>query len=118
VANLKAKMTQFLQSQKEGEQYETGIAIRQASKEAKILTSQQHRNPIGTPKSMLRCPYWHKEYCNKYGHKLATHKDCFMYRKSKEEREAARDKIRDDHIECELLNFDTKDNRHTDTPIF
>ena len=41
-----------------------------------------------------------------------------MVKAKRRERDAALNKIRDDHIECELQKFDTKGNQHTDIPNY
>jgi hypothetical protein len=107
---LKDEHRKDMEAQKTGMLYETGIAMKQAQRGARHLTSAQSRNPKGTPKDKLRCRYWHRDYCQVYGHSVASSNDCFMKTKSKEEREAAATRIMEENIETELRVNSEKGN--------
>ena len=70
---------------KSGMQYGSGVALEEAKKQAKrILTAE--RNPKGTPKEQLRCPYYHPLYCTILGHDSCRSKECGVNNKSAAER--------------------------------
>jgi hypothetical protein len=95
-------------AQAAGKQYQSGIALRQATKKAKKNTSRATRNPKGTPKEKLRCAWHHTNYCRILGHALPTSKDCFMHRKTKAQRNEATIHIMEEHIAGELKSGSTK----------
>ena len=99
----------FTQSHKEqmhdaktGKTYGSGIALKEAKKQAKERLTAAVRNPKGTKKELLRCPYYHPLYCSKLGHTAASSKDCAMKAKSKEERKIIMHDIKRMVIEEEL----------------
>ena len=114
---LKQELQRDMQDQKKGMQYESGVALRCAQTQSKSKLTHKNRNPTGTPKDKLRCKYWHPMFCQKVGHSTSTSSDCFMYRKSVEERDAATLRIMEDHIETELQNTKPKGNLHIDLHI-
>ena len=99
---LKQDIKQDMMAKKDGTTYETGVAMAIARKGAKNSTSSKVRNPKGTPKQLHKCPYWHPDFCQMMGHSSAMSRECFMFRKSKEERGSAVQRIMEDHIEREL----------------
>ena len=87
-----AKMDQIHKEQmndrKTGKTYGAGIALVAAKKRADAKLTSASRNPKGTPKEQLRCPYYHPLYCTKLGHTTASSKDCAMKHKSVDKRKA------------------------------
>ena len=101
----------FAQSHKEqmddaksGKTYGSGVALKEAKKKANVRLTAAVRNPEGTKKELLRCPYYHPLYCTKLGHTAASSKDCAMKTKLKEERKIIMDDIKRMVIEEELRN--------------
>ena len=66
--------------------YQPGIAAAAAKKN---LPAASGRNPKGTPKSQMRCPYHHPSYCTLLGHSSAAAGVCALHKKSKEVKDAA-----------------------------
>ena len=95
---LKEELKKYLEAQKNGMVYESGISVKQAQRGAKYL-ALMHPN---------RCKYWHCDYCQVYGHSLSTPNECFMKLKTKEERVAAALKIMEEDIENEVQSSSTK----------
>ena len=109
-AKLRTEIQKTMLSQQDGMTYESGIAMKNAAKEAKYLSSAEVRNPVGTPKTKIRCKYFHPSFCQTHGHSSARSAECFMHSKTKEEREAASMIIMQEHIESELLEGQQKGN--------
>jgi hypothetical protein len=105
LAKMSDEHAKDMAAQKEGCTYESGIAMKHAQRGAKQTLTASKRNPKGTPKSKMRCKYWHEQYCTTYGHSSSKSNECFMFRKSKAERDAASQAIMDDCIERELQKF-------------
>ena len=104
-------MAAFTQSHKEqmhdaktGKTYGSGVALKEAKKQAKERLTAAVRNPKGTKKELLRCPYYHPLYCNTLGHTTASSKACAMKAKSKEERKTIMEDIKRMVLEEELHN--------------
>ena len=83
----------------EGLGYQPGIAAAAAKKN---LPAAAARNPKGTPKLQLRCPYYHPSYCTLLGHRDARTEGCAMYKKSKEVKDAATKVITGELIAIEV----------------
>ena len=98
-----------MEAQKNGIYYETGIAMKQATKKAKVDVANKVRNPQGTPKDRLKCKFRHEMFCAKLGHSSCRSKECFRNGKSKTERETAERFILDTLVKKELESM--KDNR-------
>ena len=73
--------------------YQSGVAMRDAQKVVKRSLAENERNPPGTPTNKLRCKFFHVNYCRELGHKSARHKCCFMFGKTKQERDLAEKEI-------------------------
>ena len=69
-----------------GKTYGAGVALATAKKQANAKLTAAARNPKGTPKELLRCPYYHLLHCTALGHTSAANKECGVKHKSKEER--------------------------------
>ena len=81
-------------------QYHLGIAFQQAKNIRKLVTSSV-RNPKDTSKSKLRYWWYHLNYCQALGHALNISKQCFMYGRSKAERNEVTMQIMEEHIAME-----------------
>ena len=88
-------------ARKEGTAYESGMAFKAARRNAKKATTNKIRNPEGTPQRELRCRYHHPDFCTTLGHTRVS-SSCFMYKRSKAERDAAAEQIRDEQIAIAL----------------
>ena len=71
-----------------GKMYGSGVALATAKKAAKAKLTSAARNPKGTPKDQLRCPYYHPLFCSKRGHTSAASPFCGQKSVSKEQRMA------------------------------
>ena len=91
---------QFMDGYKAGCMYETGIAVAKAKKS---LPKAADRNPEGTPKEQLRCPYSHPMYCTVLGHTSCASKDCQMKTATKAERAEALKVIMASAVEDKIL---------------
>ena len=80
---LQEELKKDLEAQKKGMVYGTVIGVKEVQREAKYLALAQCRDPKSTPKTMLRCKYWHHDYCQVCGHSLAMSSECFMNRQRK-----------------------------------
>ena len=69
-----------------GKTYGAGVALATAKKQANAKLTAAARNPKGTPKELLRCPYYHPLHCTALGHTSAANKECGVKHKTKEER--------------------------------
>ena len=85
-----------------GKTYGAGVALAAAKKTAKEKHTAAARNPKGTPKECLRCPYYHPQFCTVLGHTSAASKSCAMNGKSKEERNSILATIKKWQIDAEL----------------
>ena len=88
-----------LEEMKTGAMYESGVAVKVAKKS---LKNAPKRNPDGTLLAEWKCPYFHKNYCVKLGHKDCRSIDCCMYGKPKEERDKVSKEIEKDAIAIEM----------------
>ena len=104
---LKDEHSKDMTAQKEGVMYESGIAMRAATKSAKQQNTHTVRNPEGTPKARWRCKYWHQDFCQVLGHTSIVSKQCFMNGKTKQQREDAMNIIMDELIESEVQTKST-----------
>ena len=95
---LKDDMT----AQRDGTNYGQGIAMKQASKQAKTNRSATRRNPSGTSPSQMKCRFYHPEFCRVLGHATCNSKDCFMFKKSKAEKDKAESVIHKAEFDKEL----------------
>ena len=91
-----------IRDHREGMEYESGIAIKKATKIAKYLSNTTARNPEGTPKEELKCRFNHPLFCTKLGHTSCRSKECMMNSKSKVERDSAAKTILDEMVKREL----------------
>ena len=85
-AKINKEHKEYMDGYKEGCLYKTGIAVAKAKKS---LPKAGDRNPKGTPKEQLHCPYYHPLYCQKIGHSSCANKDYAMKVVTKEERAPA-----------------------------
>ena len=69
-----------------GKTYGAGVALATAKKQANAKLTAAARNPKGTPKELLRCPYYHPLHCTVLGHTSAANKECGVKHKTKEDR--------------------------------
>ena len=76
-----------MKTHKEGLQYEQGVALKKATKNARVASKQ--RNPQGTDKKQLKCKFFHPLYCTTLNHKSCISSQCAMYKKDKVERDKA-----------------------------
>ena len=106
-AKLNGEHNKDMLAQKEGVLYDSGVAMRVATKSAKKSNAHTVRNLEGTPKSRWRCKYWHQDLCQVLGQTSTVSKQYFMHRKSKEQREKAMNKIIDELIESVVQNKST-----------
>ena len=82
--------------------YESGIAVTPAKKK---LPKAKDRNPKGTPKDQLRCPFYHM-YCKLLGHQDTRSKHYQMHgNEKKKEREDAKKVIETEVINSEALRL-------------
>ena len=81
---------------KAGLTYESGIALADAIRRVKVLDKQ--RNPAGTPKDEMVCPYYHPLFCKVKGHTSMASAQCGMKGKSKSEVNDAKAVIANDMI--------------------
>ena len=102
---LSSVMKTHLRDQKDGIQYETGIAMKQATKIAKNISNTSTRNPPGTKKEFLKCRFFHPRYCTVLGHSSCRAKECYMHSRSKIDRDAAAKAILDEIVNRELLDI-------------
>ena len=65
----------FFEELRTGMAYESGIALKAATKTVK--DSPAIRNPKGTLSQDLRCKYHHRDYCDKRGHADARSPSCY-----------------------------------------
>ena len=79
--------------------YETSIAVAVAKKS---LPKAGDRNPPGTPKDMMKCPYY-PLYCKVLGHVSCANKCCNMKKASKEERAVALKAITKVAVDAEVI---------------
>ena len=84
-----------LEEMKTGAMYESGVAVKVAKKS---LKEAPKRNPEGTKLEEWKCPYFHKNYCVKQGHKDCRSIDCCMFGKSKEDRDKVSKEIEKEAI--------------------
>ena len=84
---------------KQGLSYQPEIAATAAKKN---LPAASARNPKGTPKSEMRCPYHHPSYCTLLGHSSAAAGVCALHKKSKEVKDAATKVIMGELIAIEV----------------
>ena len=105
---LNREKQEFIDGHKAGMEYKTGVAVAAAKKN---LPSASDRNPKGTPKDQMRCPYWHPSFCTVRGHSKCNNKDCAMRSKTKEEREAAKQFILNELVQNEILGLCSKSKR-------
>ena len=77
-----------MNDEKTGKTYGAGVALKTAKKKAKNTLTAASRNPKGTPKELLRCPYHHPLYCTVLGHTSCASKECGAKPKIKAERTA------------------------------
>ena len=75
----------FFDELRTGMAYESGIALKAATKTVK--DSPSVRNPKGTRPEDMRCKYHHPDYCNKKGHADARSPSCYAKSLSKKERD-------------------------------
>ena len=87
---------------KTGKTYGAGVALKTAMKKAEKNLTAASRNPKGTPKELLRCPYHHPIYCTVLGHTSCASKECAANPKSKAERQAILLHIKKMEVEEEL----------------
>ena len=85
-----------------GKTYESGVALATAKRNAKEKLTAALRNPKGTPKHLLRCPYY-PHFCQIMGHTSASSKACGVHDVLKEERKILLDRIKELTIEQELV---------------
>ncbi len=57
--------------------YESGIALKKATKQVKSAMTHKERNPPGTDPSMFKCRYYHPSFCTALGHKDARSPNCY-----------------------------------------
>ena len=88
--------------------YKTGVAMKQATKKAKLDNANNVRNPPGTSKERMKYKFYHQSFCTKLGHASCRSKDCFMNNKSKAERESAERFILDELVRKELESINEK----------
>ena len=62
--------------------YKTGIIVAAAKKN---LPKAGNRNPLDTPKELLKCPYYYPIYCQKLVHVSCAKKECAMKEATNEE---------------------------------
>ena len=67
---------------KEGYMYKIGIVVAAAKKN---LPKAGNRNPPGTPKELLTCPYYYLIYCQKLVHVSCANKECVIKEPTEEE---------------------------------
>ena len=79
--------------------YETGIAVAAAKKN---LPKAGDRNPPGTPKEMMKYPYY-PLYCMKLGHVSCANKNCDMKAATKEARAVALKAITAAVVDVEMI---------------
>jgi hypothetical protein len=102
---MQTAQRQDIKAQKEGLEYTQGVALRQATKDAKANNTFKTRNPEGTNKSEYRCKFNHPKYCTHLGHSSCASPKCFMHKKSKVERDAASDFILKERIQQNLMSM-------------
>ena len=56
---------------KTSKSYGSGVALVTAKKQATANLTVKRRNPEGTPKLQMKCPYRHPNYCTVLGHTMA-----------------------------------------------
>ena len=66
--------------------YQPGIATAGAKKS---LPAAKESSPKGTPKSQLRCPFYHPSYCTLLGHRDTRTQGCALHGKSEEVKDTA-----------------------------
>ena len=93
------------QARKEGTEYESGIALREATKLAKDHFASKIRNPPGTPKEMLRCRFPHPEFCDVLGRTSCRSKECKLHLWKPEDRDAAAKTIPEEIRNRELVRI-------------
>ena len=101
---VKVAQEEWEEMQRTGVGYNPGMAAATAIAKQKAkanLPSAAERNPKGTAKELLRCPYY-PSFCNCLGHSTARSKQCGMHGKSKEEVSAAKKKILSDAVANEM----------------
>ena len=113
VGKLKRRKTdieKFADSHKEqmedartGKTYGAGVALAQATKQAKDKLTSAARNPKGTPKELMRCAYFHPLYCTILGHTSAANSQCGVKYKTKAERTVILATLKKIQIEEELV---------------
>ena len=69
--------TDFLNKMKTGMAYESGIALKHATKKATHAITHHERNPNGTDPSMFKCRYHHANFCTTLGHRDSRSKSCY-----------------------------------------
>ena len=89
----------YMDGYKDGCLYETGIAVATAKKN---LPKAGDRNPPGTPKEMMKCPYY-PLYCIKLGHVSCANKNCDMKAATKEARAVALKAITAAAVDVEMI---------------
>ena len=62
---------------KTGMAYESGIALKNATKNAMNAITYDEKNPEGTDPSMLICRYHHTKFCTTLGHRDFGSKGCY-----------------------------------------
>ena len=102
-----------MKAHKEGLQYEQGVALRKATKNAREESRQ--RNDGGTDKKEWRCKFFHPLYCTTLGHKSCVSSSCAMHKKDKAERDKAYAFILNELVKenLEKQKYDRKYNIHT-----
>ena len=98
---LKDDMT----AQRGGTNYGQGFAMKQAGKQAKSNRSAGIRNPAGTSPSEMKCRFCHPDFYKALGHATCNSKDCFMYKKSKAEKDKAESVIHRAECDKELAKI-------------
>ena len=86
----------------EGLMYESGIALKNATKEVRLNISTKTKNNANVPLSERRCKYYHPKGCRILGHQDARNKLCFANKLSIVERKAFLDLIFKESVEAEV----------------
>ena len=103
LANFSQQHKEQMHDAKTGKTYGAGVALKEATKNAKQKLTAAVRNPKNTKNELLRCPYYHPLYCDVLGHTSASSQHCKMKQKSKEERKVALEAIKKLGIQEELV---------------
>ena len=90
--------------------YESGIAL--AGAKRRVKEKDKHRNPPGTKKEDLRCPYYHPLFCDVKGHTSMASAACKMKGKSKNEVKSAKAIIAGDMLKNQLLEDSEKSSKY------